>query len=535
MRCIHLRQMGWVVLIAVLAGAAALPATALARERGSRNDREQSQRARKAEARQEERRAAAEQRQAKLARLQTQRAERQAALRTQRTERLATQRATVSQRRGEQQARLARNRAALAARQAAQRATPPPRRPARINQATRQIDRAAGRIERQAQGVVRNPRRAEQPAQRIDDTTSSVQRQAQRIQRRAQQAVQQARRRGGDPQHVQFYSTRIQRNANRVQNEAAKIQHHTEQLKLRSGGDQHDQRLAKLHATRIRQLSKRMDYWNCHIENLTDHMKRPPPARHPRVSHQPLRLKQVRRVQRPDRRHDRPDARQQDRHRRRPRFGLSFHWGGWLTGRRHPVVHHPVVISPPTTVVETREIIVPAAPVEVVVPVAPVEPAVDGWDLLATGRAREALAFFADAYRRNPEWGLARIGYALARAQLDHHDDAVQAMRQALRVDPAALDVVYVEPRLWNILQDLLARYHERTRLGHPAHRADAWFMLAAIDYMQGDYDRARLALRNAQELGDNDPAADTLRQMIDARAAARHRYDPLVPLDDDL
>ena len=87
---------------------------------------------------------------------------------------------------------------------------------------------------------------------------------------------------------------------------------------------------------------------------------------------------------------------------------------------------------------------------------------VSRFDPRRLGRLRNdlaALRVFADLVYALPREGEPRIGYALAAAGLRLDPAAYGALRQALRDEPTALDVLPDDPEFRAVLVPLLERY----------------------------------------------------------------------------
>jgi hypothetical protein len=112
-----------------------------------------------------------------------------------------------------------------------------------------------------------------------------------------------------------------------------------------------------------------------------------------------------------------------------------------------------------------------------------------------------------------PDDGLPLIGFALSASLLDQHEEAITAMRSALRSDPEALRYVPDDERLHGQLAGLVEHYEYRAR--HEFGDVDALFMVAALWYLLNQEDTAHYAVGVAVTLGDGDASTLNLQAMI--------------------
>jgi hypothetical protein len=137
----------------------------------------------------------------------------------------------------------------------------------------------------------------------------------------------------------------------------------------------------------------------------------------------------------------------------------------------------------------------------------------EAWDLLAEGRpgaAQDAFDCLAEAL---PDDGLPLVGYALAAAVLDLNETAIEAMRDALYVDPDSLRYVPDDERLHQQMVTLAERFEHRARQQYGD--ADALFMVAALRYLLDQLPAAYYAIDVAITIGDEDPSTLSLEQLI--------------------
>lgn len=157
----------------------------------------------------------------------------------------------------------------------------------------------------------------------------------------------------------------------------------------------------------------------------------------------------------------------------------------------------------------------------------------EGWDAFAAGDAREARRLFARAIDLRPHDGLPHIGYALAAAALDRNADAIASMRNAMRIDPAALREIPQTDAVLTQVETLLGRF-EMLALQNPQD-LDVQFMIAALRFVLGEHEPALLAADRVIDGGDRDASASNLRQIIlqklNAPQGALPLPSPLAPV----
>jgi len=132
-----------------------------------------------------------------------------------------------------------------------------------------------------------------------------------------------------------------------------------------------------------------------------------------------------------------------------------------------------------------------------------------GWDLLAAGRASEALTVFANAAESNPTHGVPKVGYALSAASAGDLDTGAWAMRRACRIDPKSMQDLQLSAPVGKVVQRLVETYGTR------GDRRDGSFMLASLHYLQRDGYKARKAAQAAANAGDRSESLRHLQSMI--------------------
>ncbi len=171
--------------------------------------------------------------------------------------------------------------------------------------------------------------------------------------------------------------------------------------------------------------------------------------------------------------------------------------------------------------------VVVVKPVAPTPPYRPQEPApVDGWELVVDAKlGSEAVAAFEKEAEEYPAAGLPRVGLSLAHATLGNGAKAVWAMRKALFYESASLSKVPLDNVMRERIRTLIVQFRDGLDK-NPDTVADAWFMLAALDYIQGEYARAHVAIENSIKAGSKEPTTHTLDQMIEVQLAMNFKYD---------
>ena len=133
-----------------------------------------------------------------------------------------------------------------------------------------------------------------------------------------------------------------------------------------------------------------------------------------------------------------------------------------------------------------------------------------GWDYLEKGYSRDALNSFSTAAQANPSSGTAKVGYALATADLGRLDRGVWAMRRALRIDPDSLHYVNGKTGLRYKVEHLVDRYEKFDH--YRIEDADAYFMLAALYFLLDDHETSKEYVEKAD---DGTTSTRNLQQLI--------------------
>ena len=138
----------------------------------------------------------------------------------------------------------------------------------------------------------------------------------------------------------------------------------------------------------------------------------------------------------------------------------------------------------------------------------------DAWSFLAEGQVDEAYDAFDCLREALPEDGLPRVGFAISAALVAEHEAAVEAMRDALRVDPESLHYVPGDERLQVQFREMADLYQYQARRAYGD--VDALFMVAVLSYLLDEPTGAHYAIDVGINLGDDDPSAHALRSMIE-------------------
>ncbi len=131
------------------------------------------------------------------------------------------------------------------------------------------------------------------------------------------------------------------------------------------------------------------------------------------------------------------------------------------------------------------------------------------WEMLGDGRDEQALEFFAAAVERDSARASAQTGYGVASLLLGRMDAAEFALRRAVSTNALSLGFLPVDSRLAGRLNDA----SRGLRAG--ADTGNEWLMIGIVDYIRHDRAGAAEALKRAVELGESDPAARTLLEVV--------------------
>lgn len=139
----------------------------------------------------------------------------------------------------------------------------------------------------------------------------------------------------------------------------------------------------------------------------------------------------------------------------------------------------------------------------------------EAWRDLTNGRFLRAKHDFLDQIECYPYEPVPRIGYAIACGRLDHDREAEKSMRRAVELDVDALDAVRVDSGLKRGILCLIDQYRADLRCNHCD--SDAYFMIASLQSMLGNYDDALCSIKDARRFGDCTSSARTLQNYIES------------------
>lgn len=135
----------------------------------------------------------------------------------------------------------------------------------------------------------------------------------------------------------------------------------------------------------------------------------------------------------------------------------------------------------------------------------------DAWELLGEGDSRTALKLFTiDA--RNGDDTAAKIGYAVAAADVGDDHTAIWAMRRAFRLDARGATYVPLDDDLRGVFEDHRDYYEYKARLDI----VETSFMVAALSFVMRDYEAARVAADRCREHSDRSSELRQLERQLD-------------------
>lgn len=104
-----------------------------------------------------------------------------------------------------------------------------------------------------------------------------------------------------------------------------------------------------------------------------------------------------------------------------------------------------------------------------------------GWNKFADGKPAEAKNVFLQQARRQPNYGMPKVGYAIATAAEGHLADGARLLRYAVKKHPRTLKRMSLDAKARTALKSLAAKYREKKDAGD----ADAAYLLATLDKLQ--------------------------------------------------
>lgn len=133
------------------------------------------------------------------------------------------------------------------------------------------------------------------------------------------------------------------------------------------------------------------------------------------------------------------------------------------------------------------------------------------WSALTQGEYLTALQSFAIAAESQPQSGGPKTGYSLASASTGNLQKGVWAMRRALRIDSEALLQLQLTDNVNRLIAQLIDQYNAQAY----HDQADAAFMVSALHYLQQNYQAAKQALVQAEQLGDESASFRQLQRLV--------------------
>lgn len=182
----------------------------------------------------------------------------------------------------------------------------------------------------------------------------------------------------------------------------------------------------------------------------------------------------------------------------------------------------PTQTPPPVPAQETNTL--PPTQPAAIQPAAPRSAGGDGWALLGANDTRSALDAFAAAAEQSAQSGVAKVGYSLTAAFLGDDAKSVWALRRALLVEPESLNKIPLTAPIQNQLHAVAQRL--QTRVTEGFYRSDDLFLIAALQFVDGQYPAADAALTRAISQGDKEQTTATLKTLIDMKLKGPFKYD---------
>ncbi|MCG8324741.1 MAG: hypothetical protein MI673_04425 [Thiotrichales bacterium] len=136
-----------------------------------------------------------------------------------------------------------------------------------------------------------------------------------------------------------------------------------------------------------------------------------------------------------------------------------------------------------------------------------------GWISLLQEDPATAMQVFAVQAQQQLGSGTPKLGFALAAAANGELERGIWSMRKALASDPDAMQALASDTQLDPLIGDLNRQYQSMGRVS--IDQQQNAFMIAALSYLQEDYQTARQFIQTA----DGSPGSVNLRSLI-ARAA---------------
>ncbi len=138
---------------------------------------------------------------------------------------------------------------------------------------------------------------------------------------------------------------------------------------------------------------------------------------------------------------------------------------------------------------------------------------VEPWRLLERGdygSARDAFGVVAEARRDDAR---PRIGYAIASAALGDEAAAAAALRRALVVEPEGFALPTASEDLLPVVERVSRTLRAMGGEGSTDH--DRWLVIAALDYLRGEFATAREAIKLSRSFGETHLGAKNLWRLL--------------------
>ena len=147
-----------------------------------------------------------------------------------------------------------------------------------------------------------------------------------------------------------------------------------------------------------------------------------------------------------------------------------------------------------------------------------------GWVQLSNGQIRAAMDSFSREMEYYPNAGIPKVGYALAVAVAGDLTRAVLAMREALRNDPDSLQYIYLDEKLFDLVDDLIYKYEYYLQYNN--RRPDEAFMVSVLYYLEQDYISAHDAIGRAISDGDRSLSVNNLHGIVNTKLQENYAGD---------
>ena len=133
---------------------------------------------------------------------------------------------------------------------------------------------------------------------------------------------------------------------------------------------------------------------------------------------------------------------------------------------------------------------------------------------MAAGQSSVAQSSFANQLLGGPA-GTARVGYALASADVGDLNEGVRAMRRAFEFDKDNVAALMMEDSMSDVVARVTRLYEQRMET--KGTNADDAFMLASLYQLQGDPEMAMMAMDLSKKVNDGAVSTTNLQQLIES------------------